>query len=83
MINMKNTQHSAGFLIDLELTSGERRTLAALKLQSAFRGYTARKLFLDLMFENYEKKMNQMEEFTQLQTQENLIHTQKKKLIDD
>ena len=38
---------------------------------------------MDLMFEAYERKMNQMEEFTRLQTQENLIEMERKKFLEE
>lgn len=42
----------------------------------------ARKLYLELMFEAYERKMNQMEEFTRLQTEENLIQMERKRFLE-
>lgn len=71
------------FLRELSLSSGEQKSLAATRIQTTVRAWLARKVYLDLLYKSYEAKMNQMEEFTRLQTEENLIQAEKKKFIEE
>ena len=71
------------FLRELSLSSGEQKSLAATRIQTTVRAWLARKVYLDLLYKSYEAKMNQMEEFTRLQTEENLIQAEKKQFIEE